>query len=200
MARRAARLAPEVRREEILAAALARFAKGGYHATTMDDIARAAGLSKGALYWHFANKRELFLSLIQSLFRDFEREVVSPPEGRSARARLEHIARVVQRADPGAEGQAELMAELMARVAHDEELRTAFRDEGKRALKPITEAIEYGLKRGEFADLDPEAAALVLAAIGDGLLAHQLVRPDLDVNAVFHQGVELLIRGMEARR
>ena len=38
--------------------------KVGYQATTLDEIARAAGFTKGAVYWHFPNKRALFLATV----------------------------------------------------------------------------------------------------------------------------------------
>ena len=50
------RLTPQVRMAQILDAALAEFSERGYAATTMDDIARRSGLSKGGLYAHFASK------------------------------------------------------------------------------------------------------------------------------------------------
>ena len=56
------RRAPEASRDAILDAALRCFAKRGYHETSVDDIAERARLSKGAIYWHFAGKRELFLA------------------------------------------------------------------------------------------------------------------------------------------
>ena len=62
MARRGPRVSTEARREEILKAAYTCFSRGGYHATTIDDIALEAGLSKGAVYWHFEGKWELFLA------------------------------------------------------------------------------------------------------------------------------------------
>ena len=49
----------EQRRQEIIVAALRLFAKRGYRATTMGDIARAMGCSKGLLYHYFASKAEL---------------------------------------------------------------------------------------------------------------------------------------------
>ena len=56
----ARRRAPEASRDAILDAALRCFAKRGYHETSIDDIAARARLSKGAVYWHFEGKRELF--------------------------------------------------------------------------------------------------------------------------------------------
>ena len=52
------------RREEILDAAEQVFFAGGYQASTMDDIAQAVELSKGALYLYFKSKDELYLGIV----------------------------------------------------------------------------------------------------------------------------------------
>lgn len=54
------------RRQTILTAAAAAFAARGYHATTMREIATAAGITKPVLYDHFASKQQLYLTLIES--------------------------------------------------------------------------------------------------------------------------------------
>ena len=51
-------------RERILAAALEVFAGKGYHRASVDDIVRASGTSKGAVYHHFATKEAVFLALV----------------------------------------------------------------------------------------------------------------------------------------
>ena len=55
----------EVRRKEILDAAMRCYSKKGYHATTMDDITRESGLTKGGIYWHFKSKRELYIEMLR---------------------------------------------------------------------------------------------------------------------------------------
>src|SRR5262245_55303496 len=57
--RRTAAEAAETR-QAILRAALDEFSQRGYSATTLDGIARAAGVTRGAVYWHFASKAALF--------------------------------------------------------------------------------------------------------------------------------------------
>lgn len=65
LAARQAREARKARtRGRILEAARRVFARQGYHGTLMDQVAREAGLSKGALYVHFPSKEELFLALL----------------------------------------------------------------------------------------------------------------------------------------
>ncbi|MDZ3831178.1 MAG: TetR/AcrR family transcriptional regulator [Sphingopyxis sp.] len=58
---------PDDRDETIFRAAREVFAAQGFAAARMDDIAKAAGLSKATLYLHFASKEELFFALTQEL-------------------------------------------------------------------------------------------------------------------------------------
>lgn len=52
--------APDARRRALLDAAVTVFTRYGYRKTSMDEVARAAGLSRQGLYLHFPNKEELF--------------------------------------------------------------------------------------------------------------------------------------------
>jgi AcrR family transcriptional regulator len=54
------------RRTDILAAAKKVFARKGYHATTIADIAKAAKLSYGSIYWYFDSKEALFHALVEA--------------------------------------------------------------------------------------------------------------------------------------
>ena len=58
----------QMRRQQILDAALACFSRRGYHATSMEDIVRESGLSVGALYSYFPSKEELFAALDELRF------------------------------------------------------------------------------------------------------------------------------------
>src|SRR5258708_32679731 len=51
-------------RRQILAAALDVFSRQGYAGTTLDDITAAANLSKGAIYWYFESKADLFATML----------------------------------------------------------------------------------------------------------------------------------------
>jgi AcrR family transcriptional regulator len=63
------RLPADVRRQQLLDVALRLFGARGFEATTMDDIAEAAGVTKPLLYQHFASKRALYLELLDSVAR-----------------------------------------------------------------------------------------------------------------------------------
>ncbi len=61
----AQRLTAAARREQLLDVALEVFSRNGFHATSMNEVADAAGVTKPVLYQHFASKRELYLALLQ---------------------------------------------------------------------------------------------------------------------------------------
>lgn len=62
-------LTPERRRRQtrdyLLQAAAEVFAERGFHGASLDDVAARAGFSKGAVYWHFKSKEDLFLALLE---------------------------------------------------------------------------------------------------------------------------------------
>jgi len=57
----------EKRRQQLIRAAAKVFAKKGYSGATTAEIARAARLTKGALYFHFKNKEDLFFAVVMDL-------------------------------------------------------------------------------------------------------------------------------------
>jgi AcrR family transcriptional regulator len=63
----APRLAPEERRRQLLDVAKVEFADRGFHATAMDDLALAAGVTKPVFYQHFASKRALFVAVLEDV-------------------------------------------------------------------------------------------------------------------------------------
>lgn len=61
----------EARREVLLAAALDEFARRGFHATQMEHVALAAGVSKALIYQHFESKEVLFAAVTEQLVEEF---------------------------------------------------------------------------------------------------------------------------------
>jgi len=79
MAKQAERLA--VTRDAIVRAASERFGRAGYAATTVDEIAAAAGVAKGAVYHHFATKERLFETVLEATTADLAAEVAKRAAG-----------------------------------------------------------------------------------------------------------------------
>jgi AcrR family transcriptional regulator len=74
---------PEPSRKQLMAAAIDCFAHHGYQGASIDRIARAAGVTKGALYYHFRDKEDLLFQAVKDRIGEFEKHVlaeVSPDE------------------------------------------------------------------------------------------------------------------------
>ncbi len=64
------RLTGGERRRQLSEVALRLFAERGYRATTMDDVAEAAGVTKPLVYQHFSSKRALYLELVDAVAQE----------------------------------------------------------------------------------------------------------------------------------
>ena len=62
-------------REQVLAAAARVFARSGFHGTSLDAVAEEAGFSRGAVYYNFADKEELFLELLDRRCAERARDI-----------------------------------------------------------------------------------------------------------------------------
>jgi AcrR family transcriptional regulator len=127
----AARPADEARRRRLLDAALTAFLRHGFRKTSMDEVARAAQVSRQALYLHFATKEELFRATVLHLLEGSKQAATAaladdalPLETRLVRAFDACIGRFVGQMGAGAEDLAEVTSALVGPLiaAYDEQL------------------------------------------------------------------------------
>lgn len=67
-------------KEHLMLAALETFYRKGIARTSLNEIAQAAGVTRGALYWHFKNKEDLFDALFQRICDDIENCIAQDAE------------------------------------------------------------------------------------------------------------------------
>jgi AcrR family transcriptional regulator len=65
----------EARREQVVKAAVKKFAQTGYHATTIKEIAEAAGVSPGLIYTYVKDKEDVLMLVFLATFRKYETEI-----------------------------------------------------------------------------------------------------------------------------
>jgi TetR/AcrR family transcriptional regulator, acrAB operon repressor len=170
-------------RRQILAAALEVFSRQGYAGTTLDDITAAANLSKGAIYWYFESKADLFATLLgerASIFSEILEDAA-----RSAGSPLEALHAMWLRwmealeTDRGYQSYVRL-AHLRVEVADEpREGLNARRNEERRSQAIITERVLAAITARELpARLDVEAAALSFVGVGNGLVRAWLLVPE----------------------
>src|SRR5438445_4786549 len=82
------------RAERILDAAAELILRWGYRKTTIDDIAKQAGVAKGTIYLHWKTREDLFLALMAreglKVTEDIKQRIASDPEGSTLRGFVKH--------------------------------------------------------------------------------------------------------------
>jgi TetR/AcrR family acrAB operon transcriptional repressor len=63
-------------RQMVLDAALKVFGRKGFSQSTLEEVAREAGLTRGAIYWHFKNKNEIFGAVLEVLYERSRERVI----------------------------------------------------------------------------------------------------------------------------
>ncbi|MFC3997937.1 TetR/AcrR family transcriptional regulator [Nocardiopsis sediminis] len=169
----------EVRRR-LLDAAARVFAERGYADSRLEDIARAAGFTKGAVYSNFGGKEDLFGAILRER-SDTELTTVMAEVGDAddpAEA-IGRAARVVAGRIAGDAERARLGLEFAARAARDDAtrevvapLRRAQRDAAARSIADVAE------RTGTRPAVDPDLAALIVHCLTNGLSMERLADPE----------------------
>lgn len=132
-------------RQELLDAAQVVFARQGYHATSVDDVAEAAGYTKGAVYSNFRSKEELFLELLDlRIDRNVEalEDVLLSSEAAERPRMLGEIRDSIVIVD---REWFLLQTEFMLYAARNEEVRERVADRQRRTRERITELVRTTL-------------------------------------------------------
>src|SRR3954470_8109605 len=80
------RMSAEERRESVIRAAMSEFARGGYHGTSTEAIARRVGVSQPYLFRLFPGKKAIFLAAADRCVQDFRQLLMDAAEGREGEA------------------------------------------------------------------------------------------------------------------
>jgi TetR/AcrR family transcriptional regulator, acrAB operon repressor len=170
-----------ITRENVLDAAMKVFSKKGYTLSTLDDIAKEAGVTRGAIYWHFkGGKSDIFMEIVNKGFarnNEMLNEVLS--KGGTPMQTIER-----------------LMVRLMAFVEEDDDFRALqelliFKTETspelssqmgdkqhaqEESVKFLADLIERAKKAGEVrADVDAKTAALAGCGLLNGMVLLWLI-------------------------
>lgn len=167
------------RRNEILDAAEARFARQGFSTTSVAELIADTGIAKGTFYHHFASKDEVMHAVIA---RHVERLATSAETvaSRTERPALERLLAILT-GGPASAPPAELTAELES--DGNERMHALALAETVRAIAPIVaRVIADGNATGEFDAADPEATAGTLLAASSQLLDDDVLRWRRDRN------------------
>jgi AcrR family transcriptional regulator len=161
--------------ESLLIAARSVFSRKGYATTTLEEIAQEAGLTRGAIYWHFGSKAELYLALLDE-YSGKGGEIIQAAAAQGGTL-VEILGRVFTRMLEAIETDLalrEVMEISLFKTERTPDLVTALqqRRESTRSLvESIAAAMQQGIASGELrSDLDPLVMGRAFLAYQNGAI------------------------------
>jgi AcrR family transcriptional regulator len=189
-------------RAALLDSAAEVFALRGLRDASVDEVAERAGYSKGAVYWHFQSKDDLFLALLEERIDRPMREMIgllesAPPEkdmGPEASRRFTELLRT----------QRELLLlehEYWSQAARDPVLRKRYRARQARLRRALGTALITRFEHLGAPALSParsEAMATIVMGLASGLARERLIDPKAVPDDLLGNALVLLYKGTAA--
>jgi AcrR family transcriptional regulator len=167
-------------RQKLLDSGARAFAKRGYAAASIEEIAASAGFTRGAFYANFTDKADLFLTILdgqtEAALQQVGDAVAAAPDDQKLGALLEWFDRLV------VDRRLELaFGEFQAVASRDRKLRARLARRYRLVVDLVTQMIEsYCAGAGVTLPVPPRTFATMVVSIVDGLtVAHRLVPDDI---------------------
>ncbi len=187
-------------RNELLDAAAAVFARRGYQAATLDEVAEAAGYTKGAVYSNFDSKEDLFFALVDRRIVQESARLASRLSGAPAAAEPKALA---GEPESGPDGSHDpqwsmqwlvLAIEFWLHAMRDERTRLVMADQYERFRELTADILDQAYQRAEVEPPMPTRdLAILIEAVGTGLGIQAALDPQRVQLSVQLEGVERLL-------
>ncbi|MCW7990015.1 TetR family transcriptional regulator [Streptomyces platensis subsp. clarensis] len=200
------------RREQLIDATIDVISTRGYPATSLSAIAERAGLSKAAVLYHFPSKDKLTRAALEQVMEQFS-AYVTERLARAAGPRDAIVAYV--RAMIGYQQANRRQVRVITEMLLDDGGGTSRSSEvesggGTRLKTPgshdthgrwqgLADLLTEGQKAGVLREFDPRTVALAIGGAIDGVIAHWLAHPELDLDAAAAELEEFTLNAIERR-
>jgi TetR/AcrR family acrAB operon transcriptional repressor len=192
-----------VTRATLLKAALSVFSSKGYDAATLEDVSAAAKVTRGAIYWHFKSKADLYNTLIEDVSARANTVVQSAvSEGGTL---LEILRRIFVRQCSLIEDDREaraIMELVLFKTGLNPDLKAGRKkqiDEGNALIAGIADAMRMGIHQGILRnDIDPTDMARAFLAFENGAIQQWLASPkSFSLKTSAGSFADILIAGLQ---
>lgn len=187
-------------RENVLSSALHVFSQRGYAATRLEDIAKSAQVTRGAIYHHFGSKEELYKALVMERSAGINQlaEETVAEGGNPAQILRNLLVRLFEYVEEDNEYRA--LLELASKLEGPQSLMRTTTSSRRLLARFFTELLNQGVETGDFrADLHTKPAAYALVGFmnGMGLLWIQDQKA-FSIRDQAHELVDVLLKGIAA--
>ncbi|MEW6516526.1 MAG: TetR/AcrR family transcriptional regulator [candidate division FCPU426 bacterium] len=176
---------PETSKREFLQAALELFSQKGYYRTSVDDIIRRAGRSKGGFYHHFKSKNSLLHSMFHQMMREFGTILLDEiKSGKSLEAAFKNYINSPPIQTVLNSSYLKAIAELYALALTDRKMRELLVHFHQDTSKLFEQVLEIARSRGEISYAAPTRT------LADSI--YHSMRGSMLINIILHEGRGLL--------
>jgi AcrR family transcriptional regulator len=178
------------------------FVRRGYRDASVDEIARRAGFSKGAVYWHFEGKEELFLALLEERLNAPVRQMIellqsAPPEQDMSVEANQRFVELLER-------QRELLVldqEHWSLAVREPGLRTRYAARQAELRQALAEALQARASHlgAPIENVPAQELATAFLALANGLGMERLIDPDAVPDDLLGRVIVLVYTGLVAR-
>lgn len=159
------------RKAQILDAALRILVQKGYDSSRIDDIVKESGMSKGAIYWYYKSKKEVYLALVDHWVHRYSvtlNHIVE--EKRPAADELKDLFNFFIAQYESDTVVFKALLEFWSLAGRDEDFHQKLQLVYSDFLYLIQKILELGKKSGEFKDIDITATALSIMINIEGMI------------------------------
>ncbi|MEZ4322454.1 MAG: TetR/AcrR family transcriptional regulator [Myxococcota bacterium] len=187
------------RRAQILRAARSVFVEKGFLAARVEDIARRAGLSKGAVYFYFSSKREVFMALVgeehESTYSFLDQ---AETDDRAAVVKLLDLGQKYLDYFAGLKSPPRFFLMMTEMAVRDDEIREEVQAVHQRFTDACTRILAQGMDEGAIRKGDPIAMATMLKAMIDGMAGQSAIGIRPDQERLMQGGIMFVLHGIAA--
>tara|TARA_Y100001934_G_C12356315_1_gene778362 strand:+ start:486 stop:1082 length:597 start_codon:yes stop_codon:yes gene_type:complete len=159
-----------IRKSQIMEAAQSVVVAKGYGDSRMDDIVKKANLSKGAIYWYYKSKKEIYLSLVDYWFDEYSKGVLSNLEDKKKSSdQLKVLFNYFIDQFDQNPATFKIMVEFWRMAGLDNDFNSKLQDVYSHFLEYIIDIIKNGIENGEFNNVDPRITALSILVNIEGI-------------------------------
>jgi AcrR family transcriptional regulator len=187
-------------RNAIVEASMRLFAKRGYHGTSVAQIAKATGLTKGALYWYFKDKEDLFLTVLDRIKENWQSTIMSRVEASDGVVeKLAQLFDATSEMVAGAEHPQSMHLFLVSAGAQPElrEFEDAIKAAYDGYIKTLTDTLRTGQESGEIRrDFDAESAAVGIIGCLEGIVLQARLYSQPTITAAISEMKQHFLRSL----
>jgi len=186
------------RRHQILEAATTVFSQFGLYQARMEDIAAAAGVSKGTIYLYFKDKDSLIQALAEQIFaQELANLQLAYNTAGTAVERLTIFYETLIAEEAEVLPLMPILYEFYALGLRREDVRVVLSNFLNQSATLLAAIIQEGIESGEFAPTDALKAARALDALMSGIILQWVyAQEEMDVNAQLRYSVQLIFQGL----